>query len=150
MSDIFSSPSENTGPTSSQSTSETRATPTPTQSSQSPSPSQSHAQPPSHTQSPTQPSQAQPSQAQPSQAQPSTPATDAPSSAPAPASVARRRPLFSTMFWGVVLLAFAVFMIATTLLPIPLDPSLWLLGSVLAAGLVLVVAGIAAASRRAG
>jgi hypothetical protein len=62
---------------------------------------------------------------------------------------AKRRPLFGTIFWGVLLLAFAAFMVAWTVLPTP-DPTLWLLGGVIAIGLVLVAAGIAAASRRAG
>lgn len=65
--------------------------------------------------------------------------------------VARRsRPLFGTIFWGVVLLTFASFMVITTLFPVSLDPTLWLVGSVIVIGLLLVVAGIAAASRRAG
>jgi hypothetical protein len=68
------------------------------------------------------------------------------------ASVARRgyRPLFGTIFWGVLLLAFAAFMAVWTVLPTVPDPTLWLLGGVIAIGVALVVAGIAAASRRAG
>jgi hypothetical protein len=61
-----------------------------------------------------------------------------------------RRPLFATIFWGVLLLAFAAFMVVWTVLPATPDPTLWLLGGVIAIGLVLVAAGIAAASRRAG
>ena len=63
---------------------------------------------------------------------------------------ASRRPLFATIFWGVLLLAFAAFMVVWTVLPATPDPTLWLLGGVIAIGLALVVAGIAAASRRAG
>lgn len=67
------------------------------------------------------------------------------------ASVGKRnRPLFGTIFWGVVLLAFAAFMVVWTLQPGSPDPTLWLLGGVIVVGLLLVVAGIAAASRRAG
>jgi di/tricarboxylate transporter len=67
------------------------------------------------------------------------------------ASVSKRnRPLFGTIFWGVVLLAFAAFMVVWTLQPGSPDPTLWLLGGVIVVGLLLVVAGIAAASRRAG
>ncbi|MGO4689870.1 hypothetical protein [Glaciibacter sp. 2TAF33] len=68
------------------------------------------------------------------------------------ASVARRRdrPLFGTIFWGVLLLAFAAFMVVWTALPVMPDPTLWLLGGVIAIGVALVAAGIAAASRRAG
>lgn len=61
----------------------------------------------------------------------------------------RKRPLFGTIFWGVVLLTFAAFMVVRTLFPVGPDPILWLLGSVILIGLLLVVAGIAAASRRA-
>jgi hypothetical protein len=41
-------------------------------------------------------------------------------------------------------------MVARTVLPVPPDPTFWLLGGVILVGLLLVVAGIAAASRRAG
>jgi len=60
----------------------------------------------------------------------------------------RRGPCFGTIFWGVVLLVFAAFMAVWTLQPRNLDPTLWLLGSVIVLGLLLVVAGIAAAFRR--
>ena len=62
----------------------------------------------------------------------------------------RRRPRFGTILWGVLLLGFAAFMVARTVLPAPLDPTFWLLGGVILVGLLLVVAGIIAASRRAG
>jgi hypothetical protein len=52
--------------------------------------------------------------------------------------------------WGVVLLAFAVYVVVVQLVPTPPDPTLWLLGGIIAIGLTLVVAGIAAAARRAG
>ncbi|WP_104137848.1 MULTISPECIES: hypothetical protein [unclassified Cryobacterium] len=64
-------------------------------------------------------------------------------------SVPRLRPRFGTIFWGILLLAFATYMVVFTLLPVPPDPTLWLLGGVIAVGLGLVVAGIAAAARRA-
>ncbi|WP_022884527.1 hypothetical protein [Glaciibacter superstes] len=82
---------------------------------------------------------------------PTTPFTATGGAAAGAASVTRRyRPLFGTILWGVILLAFAAFMAIWTIVPATLDPSLWLLGGVIAVGLVLVVAGIAAASRRAG
>jgi hypothetical protein len=49
-----------------------------------------------------------------------------------------------------MLLAFAAFMVVCTVMPTTPDPTLLLLGGVIAIGLVLVAAGIAAASRRAG
>ena len=67
----------------------------------------------------------------------------------AASSFDRRGPRFGTIFWGVVLLVFAAFMAVWTLQPTNLDPTLWLLGSVIVLGLLLVVAGIAAAFRRA-
>lgn len=68
-----------------------------------------------------------------------------------PASAPRRnRPRFSTILWGVLLLVFAGFMVAWTVLPTAPDPTLLLLGAVIAIGIALVAAGIAAASRRAG
>ncbi|GAB3118845.1 hypothetical protein [Glaciibacter psychrotolerans] len=70
--------------------------------------------------------------------------------APAPTADSRHRPLFATIFWGVLLLAFAGFMVVRTVLPAAPDPTLWLLSTVIVIGLALVVAGIAAASRRAG
>lgn len=68
---------------------------------------------------------------------------------PAACVTKRDRPLFGTIFWGVVLLAFAAFMVVWTLQPGSPDPTLWLLGSVIVVGVLLVVAGIAAATRRA-
>ena len=64
-------------------------------------------------------------------------------------SAPRLRPRFGTILWGILLLAFATYMVVFTLLPVPPDPTLWLLGGVIAVGLGLVVAGIAAAARRA-
>ncbi|MCU1442921.1 MAG: hypothetical protein JWQ59_1071 [Cryobacterium sp.] len=86
---------------------------------------------------------------------PSPPAETTPGSLPGDtgtgASAVRRRwrPLFATILWGVILLAFAAFMVVTTILPTPPDPALWLLGGVIAIGLVLVTVGIAAVARRA-
>ncbi|TFD66385.1 hypothetical protein [Cryobacterium ruanii] len=74
------------------------------------------------------------------------PNTDWPTAA---APAARLRPRFGTILWGILLLAFAIYMVVFTLLPVPPDPTLWLLGGVIAVGLGLVVAGIAAAARRA-
>ncbi len=74
-----------------------------------------------------------------------TPPTEAVASTPAP----RLRSRFGTIVWGVLLLVFAVYLVVYTLLPVPPDPTLWLLGGVIAVGLGLVVAGIAAAARRA-
>ncbi len=62
----------------------------------------------------------------------------------------KSRPLFGTIFWGVVLLTFAAYMVARTVFPFAFDAATWLIGSVIVIGLLLVVAGIAAASRRAG
>jgi len=69
---------------------------------------------------------------------------------PAAAAVPRRRPLFSTMLWGALMLALAAFVAARELVPGELDLVTWLLTAVVGIGLLLVVAGIAAASRRAG
>jgi len=66
--------------------------------------------------------------------------------APAP----RLRPRFGTIFWGILLLAVAAYVAVANLIPTPLDPTLWLLGGVIAIGLGLIVAGVAAAARRAG
>ena len=69
---------------------------------------------------------------------------------PAAAAVPRRRPLFSTMLWGALMLALAAFVAARELVPGELDLVTWLLTAVVGIGLLLVVAGIAAATRRAG
>ncbi|MDJ0350903.1 hypothetical protein [Cryobacterium sp. PH29-G1] len=70
-------------------------------------------------------------------------------STPATTAVRRLRPRLGTILWGILLLAFAAYMVIVTLLPVPPDPTLWLLGGVIVVGLGLVVAGIAAAARRA-
>lgn len=62
----------------------------------------------------------------------------------------RLRPRFGTIFWGILLLAVAAYVAVANLIPTPLDPTLWLLGGVIAIGLGLIVAGVAAAARRAG
>ena len=79
----------------------------------------------------------------------SAPTVTVPGTAPT-ASVAKLRPRFGTIFWGVLLFTAAAYTIVSMLVPAPLDPTLWLLGSVIAIGLGLVVAGVAAAARRAG
>lgn len=81
------------------------------------------------------------------QAHPATPPA-APFAWEQPAASARHRPRFATILWGALLLGFAVFMVSWTLFPGTLDPTLWLLAAVIGVGLVLVVAGIAAATRR--
>ena len=65
-----------------------------------------------------------------------------------PEASAHHRPRYATILWGVLLLGFGVFMVAWTLFPGTLDPTLWLLAAVIGVGLVLVIAGIAAATRR--
>ncbi|KGJ79733.1 hypothetical protein GY21_04210 [Cryobacterium roopkundense] len=79
-----------------------------------------------------------------------TDAAPVPTAATAAQVSPRRRPRFAPIFWGVVLLAFAVYVVVARLLPTPPDPTFWLLGGIIAVGLTLVVAGIAAAVRRAG
>lgn len=66
------------------------------------------------------------------------------------AAAKRRRPQFGTIVWGVLLLVFAAFMVVWTVVPTTPDPTLWLLGAVIVTGILLVVAGIVAAARRAG
>ena len=90
----------------------------------------------------------------------STPPTTAPlntstldSTPPAAATadpLPRRRPLFATILWGALMLALAAFMAARELVPGGFDLVTWLLTAIVGIGLLLVVAGIAAASRRAG
>lgn len=55
---------------------------------------------------------------------------------------------FGTIFWGVLLLVFAGFMVANAIVPFVQDPVVWLIAGLIAAGAVLVIAGIAAAVRR--
>lgn len=69
---------------------------------------------------------------------------------PTPEKQPRRRPLFATILWGALMLALAAFMAARELVPGGFDLVTWLLTAVVGIGLLLVVAGIAAASRRAG
>jgi len=70
-------------------------------------------------------------------------------SSPSPATASpRRRPRFSTIFWGLVLLTFAVYMLLESIMPGALDPVFWLLGSVIMLGVILVVTGIVAATAR--
>jgi len=62
----------------------------------------------------------------------------------------KRRPLFPTILWGAMMLALASFIAAGELVPGGVDVVTWLLTAVVGIGLLLVVAGIAAAARRAG
>jgi hypothetical protein len=66
----------------------------------------------------------------------------------APAPGPRRTPRFGTIFWGVVLLVFAAAMAVTALPWFDVDPTTLLLGACLAAGVLLVVAGVAAVIAR--
>lgn len=91
--------------------------------------------------------------------EPATPAAPGPA-APGPAASGnvasaapqprKRRPLFPTILWGAMMLAAAAFFAARELIPGGFDLVTWLLTAVVGIGLLLVVAGIAAASRRAG
>ncbi|MCP2031337.1 hypothetical protein L1277_001428 [Okibacterium sp. HSC-33S16] len=60
----------------------------------------------------------------------------------------RLRPRFGTIFWGVILLVFAAFMVTNAIVPFVLDPSTWIIAGLVAGGVVLVGAGIAAAMRK--
>jgi hypothetical protein len=82
-------------------------------------------------------------------------APEPPSPAPEPVDVpatvrTRRRPLFGTIIWGVILLALAGYVLLGVLVPAPADPTLWLLGGVVVIGLLLIIVGVIAALRRAG
>ncbi|PXA67299.1 hypothetical protein [Cryobacterium arcticum] len=81
-----------------------------------------------------------------------TPPTQTPPApaAAVPAPLPKRRPLFATILWGALMLALAAFVAARELVPGGFDLVTWLLTAVVGIGLLLVVAGIAAASRRAG
>ena len=73
----------------------------------------------------------------------------APATTPTPAVDRKRLPArFGTIFWGVLLLVFAGFMVANAVVPFVQDPVAWLIAGLIAAGAVLVIAGIAAAVRR--
>ncbi|MFJ2979003.1 hypothetical protein ACIPEP_09110 [Curtobacterium sp. NPDC087082] len=67
---------------------------------------------------------------------------------PAPARRPRRAPRFGTVFWGVVLLVFAAAMAVSALPWFTVDPMTLLLGACLTAGVLLVVAGVAAVIAR--
>jgi hypothetical protein len=54
------------------------------------------------------------------------------------------------MIWGALMLALAAFFAGRELVPGGLDLVTWLLTAVVGIGLLLVIAGIVAASRRAG
>jgi hypothetical protein len=81
------------------------------------------------------------------QAPPPAPAWHGPDAGPLP-EPERLRPRFGTIFWGVILLVFAAFMVTNAIVPFVLDPSTWIIGALVAGGVILVVAGIAAAVRR--
>ena len=66
------------------------------------------------------------------------------------ATLPRSRPLFPTILWGALMLALAAFIAARELVPGGFDLVTWMLTAVVGIGLLLVVAGIVAASRRAG
>ena len=86
-------------------------------------------------------------------AEPPHPAAPVPVPVPAypEASVPpRRRPLFGTIIWGVLLLALAGYVLFRVLVPAPADPTLWLLGGVIVIGLLLIIVGVIAALRRSG
>lgn len=74
----------------------------------------------------------------------------APAATPSPPAADRKRlpARFGTIFWGVLLLVFAGFMVANAVVPFVQDPVTWLIAGLIAAGAVLVIAGIAAAVRR--
>lgn len=83
---------------------------------------------------------------------PGYPAASVPVAPAQPAASVRppRRPLFGTIVWGVLLLAFAAYMLIGVLVPAPADPTFRLLGGVIAIGLLLIIVGIVAAIRRRG
>jgi hypothetical protein len=75
--------------------------------------------------------------------------TGFPPTAPAPVPVrARRGARFGTIFWGVVLLVFAVAMAVNALPVLSVDPTTLLLAACLTAGALLVVAGLVAVFTR--
>jgi hypothetical protein len=78
------------------------------------------------------------------------PETVVATAAPVSQALGKRRPLFATIFWGALMLAVAAFFAARELVPGGLDLLTWLLAAAVGLGLLLVIAGIAAASRRAG
>lgn len=60
----------------------------------------------------------------------------------------RRGPVFGTIFWGALLLVIA-FIVGIQAVPaVSIDPTVLLIGAVVALGCLLVVAGVAAALRR--
>ncbi|SFN67313.1 hypothetical protein [Mycetocola miduiensis] len=60
----------------------------------------------------------------------------------------RLRARFGTIFWGVILLVFAAFMVTNAIVPFIVDPGTWIIVALVAGGVLLVAAGIAAAFRR--
>lgn len=75
------------------------------------------------------------------------PVPDRPGTDDAPAI--RRRPLFGTIAWGILLLGVAAVILVPVLFG-PLDnPALWVLGGVVVLGVILLVSGVVAAVRLA-
>lgn len=60
----------------------------------------------------------------------------------------RRGPVFGTIFWGALLLVIALLVGIHSVPAVTIDPTVLLIGAVVALGCLLVVAGIAAAVRR--
>lgn len=77
-----------------------------------------------------------------------TPTYPQPTAYPENTESDRLRPRFGTIFWGVILLVFAAFMVTNAIVPFVLDPSTWIIIGLVAGGVVLVIAGIAAALRK--
>ncbi|MFC0673366.1 hypothetical protein [Brachybacterium hainanense] len=72
-----------------------------------------------------------------------------PATAPDPALPPRvQGPLFSTILWGLVLLVFAAAVLASLLPGLSWDPAVLAIGALVALGLLLLLAGLAAALRR--
>jgi hypothetical protein len=65
-----------------------------------------------------------------------------------PDSRERRGPVFGTIFWGALLLVVALLVGIQSVPSVTIDPTVLLIGAVVALGCLLVVAGIAAAVRR--
>lgn len=80
-------------------------------------------------------------------AEPSDPGSAAPNAAGA-APRSRRTARFGTIFWGVVLLVFALAMAVTALPWFSVDPVTLVLAACIAAGVLLVAAGVAAVVAR--
>lgn len=60
----------------------------------------------------------------------------------------RRGPVFGTIFWGALLLVVVLLVGIHSVPAVAIDPTVLLIGAVVALGCLLVVAGVAAALRR--